>query len=212
MGAASPDLAIRPARPADREALFDICLRTADAGRDATALLSDGRLPGYVWAVPYLVIEPDFAFVLADSRRTVGYVIAARDTAAFAARLAREWWPQIRRQTAGMKATRPLDEMVLRHIANPEPPLDWLCEAYPAHLHINLLPEAQSRGWGRRLVETELVALEAHGVVGVHLGVSPRNVRAQAFYRHLGFEDLSRDGHVIFGKKLAGPPARRSEG
>jgi hypothetical protein len=30
--------AIRPYRPADRDALYAICIRTGDAGRDATAL------------------------------------------------------------------------------------------------------------------------------------------------------------------------------
>ena len=69
-------------------------------------------------------------------------------------------------------------------------------------MHINLLPHVQASGWGRRMIDTELAALRAHGVAGVHLGVSPANEPAKGFYRHLGFEDISRDGKVIFGMRF----------
>ncbi|RYH05342.1 MAG: GNAT family N-acetyltransferase, partial [Alphaproteobacteria bacterium] len=55
--------AVRKATPADLPAIYDICLRTADAGVDATALYGDPRMPGTVWAAPYAVLEPDFTFV-----------------------------------------------------------------------------------------------------------------------------------------------------
>ena len=196
-------LHIRPATPADSDALYEICLLTADSGADATALYSDRKLPGYVWAAPYGALEPDFAFMLADGERTLGYVIAAPDTAAFEARLERDWWPNVRKAVAGMVPTRKLDEGVLSRIAKPEAHLDFLAADYPAHLHINLLPEAQSGGWGRRLIETELDALRRAGVRGVHLGVSPTNERAKGFYSHVGFEDLSRDGKVLYGMRLS---------
>jgi len=57
---------IRRAEPRDIDALYEICLLTADSGVDATALYSDRKLPGYVWAAPYGELEPDFAFVLDD--------------------------------------------------------------------------------------------------------------------------------------------------
>jgi len=44
---------IRRAEPRDIDALYEICLLTADSGVDATALYSDRKLPGYVWAAPY---------------------------------------------------------------------------------------------------------------------------------------------------------------
>jgi ribosomal protein S18 acetylase RimI-like enzyme len=36
----------------------------------------------------------------------------------------------------------------------------------------------------------------------VHLGVAPQNERAIGFYRHVGFEDISRGGGVTFGLKF----------
>jgi len=197
-----PGLHIRPATPADSDALYEICLLTADSGKDASALYSDRKLPGYVWAAPYGALEPDFAFMLADGDRALGYVIAAPDTAAFEARLEREWWPTVRQAVAGKVAKAPLDQGVLDRIATPEKHLAFLAEHYPAHLHINLLPDVQSGGWGRRLIETELDALRRAGVRGVHLGVSPTNDRAKGFYSHVGFEDLSRDGKVLYGMRL----------
>lgn len=195
-------LHIRPATPADSDALYEICLLTADSGVDATALYSDPKLPGYVWAAPYGALEPDFAFILADGDRRLGYVIGAPDTAAFEARLERDWWPNVRKAVAGITPKAPFDEGVLERIAKPETHLAFLAEHYPAHLHINLLPDAQSGGWGRRLIETELDALRQAGVRGVHLGVSPSNERAKGFYKHVGFEDLSRDSKVLYGMRF----------
>jgi ribosomal protein S18 acetylase RimI-like enzyme len=202
MSTKASGLAIRSAKAEDIDAVFDVCLKTADAGRDGSALYSNPLLPGYLWAVPYCVLEPDFAFVLADEKRAVGYVIAAPDSAAFDRRLEAEWWPHIRQQLAGFEPTTAQDAVVVERLGQPEEDPEWLLADYPAHMHINLLPHAQASGWGRRMIEIELAALRAHGVAGVHLGVSPANEPAKGFYRHLGFDDISRDGRVIFGMRL----------
>ena len=44
---------------------------------------------------------------------------------------------------------------------------------YPAHLHIDLLPEWQGKGWGRGLMEAFLRGVHAAGAARVHLGVAP---------------------------------------
>jgi ribosomal protein S18 acetylase RimI-like enzyme len=71
----------------------------------------------------------------------------------------------------------------------PDPYVD-----YPSHAHIDLLPRAQGRGHGRHMMEQLLAALRRHGSPGVHLGVSVANTRAQGFYTHLGFRELTRAG------------------
>jgi ribosomal protein S18 acetylase RimI-like enzyme len=198
----SPGRSIRPAETADTDALFDICLKTADAGKDASALYSDPRLPGFIWAVPYARFAPDFAFVLTEANQPIGYVIAAPDTLAFFAERERDWWPEVRRTIGRLAPTRPRDAAAIDWVMNPPDHSDELLTDYPAHLHINVLPGAQSSGWGRRLIETEIAALKADGVRGVHLGVAPDNERAKGFYRHLGFEDVSRGEKVTFAMKL----------
>lgn len=196
------DRRIRPATEGDMDALYQICLKTAEAGEDGSALYSDPRLPGYLWAAPYLKFQPEFAFMLDEGGRALGYALAAPDSAAFAALLERQWWPEIRRAVADLVPRRPNDAMILQRIAHPESHPAWLFTDYPAHLHINLLPEAQSAGWGRRMIDVGLNALRTAGVRGVHLGVAPKNERAKGFYRHLGFDDVSRDGHVTFAMRL----------
>ena len=62
--------------------------------------------------------------------------------------------------------------------------------SHPSHLHIDLLPQAQSQGWGRRLLGAELEAFRRDGSPGVHWGVSTRNERAIRFYQHLGCQEL----------------------
>ena len=48
-------------------------------------------------------------------------------------------------------------------------------EDYPAHLHIDLLPEVQGQGWGRLLIATLVDALRERGVAGT----APRGIHRQ---------------------------------
>jgi ribosomal protein S18 acetylase RimI-like enzyme len=193
---------IRPATEADTEALFDICLKTANGGDDASALYSDPHLPGYIWSVPYLKFAEDFAFVLIQDGRPVGYIVGVPDTRAFDRELQANWWPFVRQEIAGLTPARPRDADVIERIQNPRSGTPWLQDDYPAHLHINILPGLQAAGWGRRMISIELEALRDHGVRAVHLGVDPNNHRARGFYHHLGFSEFERDGSVAFAMRI----------
>jgi ribosomal protein S18 acetylase RimI-like enzyme len=65
---------------------------------------------------------------------------------------------------------------------------------FPSHLHIDLLPRVQRRGYGRRMLERLMDVLKRRGSPGAHLGLSARNARAFGFYRRLGFRELVRVG------------------
>lgn len=184
------------AREQDRPALAAICLRTAAAGQDGTHLYGDPELPGQFWVLPYAALEPDLAFVLRKSGRVLGYVVGTTDTRAFAARLDRDWWPAVRTRYASFRPVADPDAAALRRLAEPEPP-DERLSAHPAHLHVNLLPEAQRDDWGRRLIERELDALRTAGAAMVHLGVSLKNERVVAFYEKLGFQVLFTNAAAI---------------
>ncbi|MGJ3264099.1 MAG: hypothetical protein ACFE0R_12775 [Salinarimonas sp.] len=82
---------IRPARPADREALLAISLATGDAGGDAAHLYRDGRLVGLIYSAPYLALAPDLALVAEDEAGVAGFAVGAADTRVFEARLERDW-------------------------------------------------------------------------------------------------------------------------
>jgi ribosomal protein S18 acetylase RimI-like enzyme len=65
---------------------------------------------------------------------------------------------------------------------------------YPAHLHIDLLPQWQGLGWGRGLISALLAGLRTAGVPRVHLGMAVTNVSARAFYDRLGFTEIPVPG------------------
>ena len=147
---------IRPAVADDRDALYDICLRTGDAGADATALYRDPELIGAIWAGPYLALEPDLAFVAVGDEGVTGYVLGAADTAAFEAACEQRWWPALRvrwPEPPAADATSADGRLIGRIHHPPATPATVLVE-FPAHLHINLLPSGQGRGAGGRLVAT----------------------------------------------------------
>lgn len=185
---------LRPFRPADRDDLAEVCVRTADAGGDARGLLRDDRLWGDVFAVPYAVHEPERCTVLDDGGRVVGYVLGTRDTAAFADWYRREWIPAVadRWGTAEPTGDDPADRILRLHL-HPERMVHPELAAHPAHLHIDLLPAAQRQGWGRRLIEAFLAGLARDGVGGVHLGMARANRSARAFYEALGFSEAPVD-------------------
>jgi ribosomal protein S18 acetylase RimI-like enzyme len=190
---------IRPYRDTDLRAVYDVCVRTADAGGDARGMYSSDDLMPDLFAGPYVFLEPEFAFVLDDGERAVGYVLGTPDTAAFVRAYRERWMPRLDgrypvppQSPAGSPAGPPAsreDEMIALHY-RPER-LVWPgLEAYPAHLHIDLLPPFQGGGHGRALMETFYAAAARAGAPGVHLTVMAANARALGFYRHLGFRRL----------------------
>lgn len=196
-------MTIRPYRPADADALYDVCLRTGDDGEDARERFSDPRLLGAVYVGPYLALEPDLAFVLDDGGGAEGYVLGSLDTAVFERECAERWWPGLREQyPVGRFAAGSADAGLVALVHDPPVTDRTVLRAYPSHLHIDLLPRWQGAGWGRRLIETLLSALTAAGSPGVHLGVSASNERAISFYRRMGFVDLTPGGSAS-GRGLA---------
>ena len=76
-------------------------------------------------------------------------------------------------------------------------------DEYPAHLHIDLLPEAQGQSWGRRLIQTLVEALREQGVSGLHLVAGSDNAGALAFYPRVGFTAIpSHAGVQAFARTL----------
>src|SRR5688500_11287087 len=110
---------IRAYRPSDLDRLYEICVRTGDAGQDEHALVTDKKLYGHIWAAPYGVIEPEHAFVVdGDDGLAAGYVLGALDSRQFEARCEAEWWPALRSQYPSGSGDG-LDAMLIGLIHNP---------------------------------------------------------------------------------------------
>ncbi|GAA4286618.1 GNAT family N-acetyltransferase [Georgenia daeguensis] len=194
-----PGLAVGAYRPADRAALYEICLRTGDVGGDATGLYRDPELLGHVYLGAYLALEPGLARVLRrPDGEPVGYAVATASTTAFEDACEKSWWPPLRaRYPLPDPADDSPDARLVRTVhAGTRTRGAWLA-GHPAHLHVDLLPEAQGGGHGRRLLEAVFAALAAAGAAGVHLGVDPANEGAVGFYRHLGMRLLEQRSDVL---------------
>lgn len=184
---------LRSALAEDHAALNMVCLKTGDSGKDASAREDDPDLLGLIYAVPYQVYEPDFAFVVDGPSGVCGYIFGAPDTPGIYARMAAEWFPPLAARLAdpGPDESRwQGSDWARRAIHHPEFVYPDVLHRYPAHGHIDLLEEARGRGIGRRGMEHVMAKLKRSGAKGMHLQVSPVNRGAQTFYRKLGFEVL----------------------
>jgi GNAT superfamily N-acetyltransferase len=189
---------LRPATAADRSAMEVVCLKTGDSGKDATAREDDPRLLGLIYAVPYQVRAPEYAFVIDGPNGVAGYVLGAFDSADYYDWAGREWFPKVAAEVADPGADKANwtkgSDWARYEIHHPEFTYPEALHPYPAHGHIDLLPEVQGRGFGRKALEHVIAALKRDGAKGMHLGVGPRNRGALAFYEKLGFSRLTGPG------------------
>ncbi|GAA4050935.1 GNAT family N-acetyltransferase [Streptomyces shaanxiensis] len=187
---------IRRYRPEDREAVEDICVRTAHEGGDSRPHYQDPGIFPTTFALPYVTLEPDLSFVLDDggnggTGRAVGYILGTADTPRFVEAFRTKWLPLAAPrypEPPGPPSTP--DEEMIRLLHHPERMLVPEVAAYPAHLHIDLLPAWQGQGHGRALIRRLLRALQDQGVPAVHLSMVTANTPARAFYDRLGFHEI----------------------
>ena len=195
---------IRPFRPGDEPALADICLRTADAGGDATGVFDDDRIWADVFVLPYVARHPELAFIVeTDDGRVAGYIVGTPDTHAFEDWFHDEWWPQRGARWPLPAVERSRQDGTLIYAYGRRGGSEPYGDEYPAHLHIDLLPDVQGAGWGRRLIDTLVGALREREVTGLHLLAASDNEGALAFYPRVGFTPIaSHPGVQAFGMRL----------
>ncbi|HUJ05184.1 MAG TPA: GNAT family N-acetyltransferase [Streptosporangiaceae bacterium] len=129
-----------------------------------------------------------------DSAGVGGYIVGALDSQDFDRRLERDWWPGLRARypepppeaALGLSAQ---ERFALDFIHHPWATDPLLARRYPSHLHINLLPRLQGRGFGGQMIAALISGLRSQGSTGVHLHAGRANQRAAGFYRHVGFAE-----------------------
>jgi len=202
---------LRQGRPDDRASAYYVCLKTGDHGRDGESFYRDDPdALGRIYVGPYLEFESELSLILEDHQGVCGYAFGAFDSKAFYQRFEALWRPELCRQFA-MPAGDSTQWTRAQKIHSCYHQPDYYCpepyELFPSHMHIDLLERARGQGWGRTMMESIMAKLRVLGSPGAHLCVSAQNETAIAFYRKLGFRELTRtgsttDGCVYLGKEL----------
>jgi GNAT superfamily N-acetyltransferase len=152
----------------------------------------------YIWANPYIHLYPKNCFVVDSGTSTaVGYIVGTPSTKGYIKRYRGEYIPTLdvgKFPKPSMNAPadweKDLPRALLQYLYTPEELLHedfpQLVEEYPAHLHIDLLPGYQRKGFGRQLMEMFCEKLRRDGARGVHLVMAVEN-RNGVFYERMGF-------------------------
>jgi ribosomal protein S18 acetylase RimI-like enzyme len=188
---------IRKYQPKDFIPIEDIVYRTGFKGEDMTGLsfIDDKRLFFLISIFYYPKYEPEHCFVAVDAHtdKVVGFICGTPNTNQQETKYEKLIPWRIFLRTLGYTIWRyPKSFMNLLKLNKARPDIgpsefEEILAVYPAHLHINLLPEAQRQGLGSRLMAAFLDHLQFLDVPGVHLQTSSYNKKAIPFYSKLEF-------------------------
>ncbi len=184
---------IRPLRHTDTSAVEYVCRMTAGEIHKKEPIY--GNILAKMFSTYYARECCDTSFVLADDDDiAVGYVMCEPDYKRYS-RLFRKidvkniW---------GLDKKSGFDAWWMPF------PYFFLGLKYPAHLHIDILPEYQGKGYGAQIMNTMLDNLRQKNVKGIMLMANKDNHAAIRFYERLGFKVLLNGfGGVVMVKKLS---------
>lgn len=142
----------------------------------------------------YIENEPENCFVADDGTgRAVGYVICTSDYDKFKKVFYKQYMPR----TLKLGINFYFDSMFSAW------PQRRFRKKYPAHLHIDILPEYQRMGLGGKLVTALCEHLKANGVKGVMLTAGAKNEKGNSFYKKYGFHEIEKNkGYVAWGLRF----------
>lgn len=194
---------IRPYHPSDLTSLYKICLLTANSGKDGTKLFNDPDLVGHFYVAPYAILEPEVAFIVTSNGKPSGYIVGTKDSQKFSEKCEKEWFPILRNHyPASKESDLQQDVKAIQRIHEGHKVKEELKD-YPAHLHINLLPETQGHGIGRKIMDVFINKLKELQVHALHLEVGKNNPGAIKYYEGVGFQIIREyESSIAYGMKL----------
>lgn len=183
---------IRKYRPEDKDDLRDVCMETSDKVFHKNERLLNA-VP-VIYNDYFTECEPDNVFVCADENdRAVGYVICAADTKGFIKKMNRHYIPKAAKAHPYMLFVAfAYMAAVLRHGKD-----------YPAHMHIDLLPDFQHMGAGTALIDALRAHLAQKGVKELYINSMTCDTPAYQFYKKYGFQEAGKLGFGFFTMKIA---------
>ena len=193
-------------------------------GDPAEGRFDDRYLFGLLFCLYYVDYEPENCFMAVEEKteQVVGYILSSFDSEKQAIQFRKEMIKKIVLRAFSLTLWRYTRTFRVfwhfKKVFQEEPKIfneKELLAPYPAHLHIDILPEYHRQGIGTKLMKRLENHFKNHEVTGVHLGTSERNLKAIAFYQKLGFSiiyegpsgfgmwpDAPEVKPLIFAKKL----------
>ncbi|GAA4902777.1 acetyltransferase (GNAT) family protein [Stackebrandtia albiflava] len=185
------DTIVRPCTAADRPALRELLPRVGEGS-------PSGRLWGHpeseadIYLFAYVDADPESVLLAESGGRLVGYLAGDLGAGALPAesvrmeRAMREHRLMTRPATWGFFARAAMDG--LGGFIRRRPSAGELTDPrWPAHLHVNLVPEARGTGAAEMLMRGWFERLREKGVPGCHLQTLVENGRAVRFFTRMGF-------------------------
>jgi ribosomal protein S18 acetylase RimI-like enzyme len=177
---------VRPAKEADEVAINNIAYLTGFFGDSAEIFFPDSQLFVDLWVRPYLKGLGCCNFVVVEHGQVRGYILGSCDTAAYQRYFVGQFVHILRglftRRYPRWRSCLPYLWRIVRYGSRFAP-----TSGYPAHLHINLLPEARGKGLGNALLKRHLECLHKLGVPGVQLTTTHENRAALKLYQRFEF-------------------------
>ena len=187
-------ITIRKYEEKDRENLLKICIETSSL---PTEDKKDLDFLNLMYNDYYAVVEGHNCFVAADDDdNAIAYIICTENYDAYRKIFLEEYVPRLDENMVVWNFNAKqgaIGSTVLQ---------EKYKEEYPAHLHIDVLPEYHRKGIGHMLVNTLKEHLHNKGICGVMLTVGSKNMVGRGFYDKYGFDFLEQVGDdVAYGLK-----------
>ena len=171
-------ITIRKYEEKDRDNLFKICVATSGL---PTETQKDLDFLNLLYNDYYAVVEPQNCFVAVnEDDETVGYILCAENFDRYYKTFKGLYMPQIKKLGFNF-FTMAMGEISVHRLFK---------KKYPAHLHIDILPEAQRQGLGTKLIDALTSHLKAKGINNVSVLTISRKSMGYKFYTKYGFRKV----------------------
>lgn len=184
------NMAIRPYKEKDKKNVQFICLNS-DGPDNFSEIGRKFLLTTY--CDYYTEQEPENCFVATDENdNAVGYILCSENFDSFNKIFMSEYSSRLAHSEYHCNEAKKSTVVPGKHK-----------DCYPAHLHIDLLPDYHRKGLGTILMDTLCTHLKSKGVTGIMLTVWAQNTSACRFYEKYGFSVIDQStSEIAYGLKL----------
>lgn len=181
---------IRRYQNCDAEDVRTVCLSTSNIRICRKKIIKNALIN--VFCNYYIEQEPQNCYVAADEKgQVIGYILCAINF---------DVWKENFRKTYLKKSNNPVTRLIGEGTIRG---MQDFSKEFPAHLHIDIMPEFQGHSIGSELMEALINHLRGLKIKGLMLSVGADNSRGIHFYQKNGFQELHKGKReVLMGMRL----------